>query len=69
MAEEDVPMTTTEAPAVPEETKAETSTSAAAAAAAETAPVAVGAEDAELQKKAVAQIEFYFGDANLPFDK
>ncbi|KAG6882484.1 hypothetical protein C0992_011555 [Termitomyces sp. T32_za158] len=67
MAEEDVPMTATETPAVPEESKAETSTSATAAV--ETAPAVTEEEDAELKTKAAAQIEFYFADANLPYDK
>ncbi|KAG6892567.1 hypothetical protein C0992_013389, partial [Termitomyces sp. T32_za158] len=53
MAEEDVPMTATETPAVPEETKAETSTSAAAAV--ETAPAVTEEEDVELKTKAAAQ--------------
>ncbi|KDQ11241.1 hypothetical protein BOTBODRAFT_35542 [Botryobasidium botryosum FD-172 SS1] len=32
-------------------------------------PLAADASDAELQKKALHQIEFYFRDSNLPFDR
>ncbi|GLB44463.1 putative protein with domain in the RNA-binding Lupus La protein; unknown function [Lyophyllum shimeji] len=57
--EEDVPMTTVEITAVPDE-KAETSAAA---------EKAQEDDDKELMDRAAKQIEFYFADANLPYDK
>ncbi|KAG6809523.1 hypothetical protein H0H92_015919 [Tricholoma furcatifolium] len=62
MAEEDVTMTAAEATVVPE-----TSGAATSSAAAPTTTTEPG--DAAFQAKAVEQLEFYFADANLPFDK
>ncbi|KAG6917135.1 hypothetical protein DXG01_003725 [Tephrocybe rancida] len=63
MAEEDVTMTSAEV--VPE---TEVSTSAAVPEATPT-PAATEEGEADLKTKAAAQIEFYFADANLPYDK
>ncbi|KAG6809078.1 hypothetical protein H0H93_016129, partial [Arthromyces matolae] len=59
MAEEDVTMTVAEG-SVAAEAKTDASNVVA--------PVTEEG-DAELKEKAAAQIEFYFADANLPFDK